>query len=118
MITLRFDDRFLQNRWNSLCADFTHIQGSKKNTVVHRCDGIGKGRSSSWNGRTWFSLCFVSSPTKVMSAECAASTSAEAFFDIMFATSLSEQIQSIVTLSKDSPDENSNHAEFGEQNRL
>ena len=40
------------------------------------------------------------------------------YFDIMFATSLSEQIQSIVTLSKDSPDENSNHAEFGEQNRL
>ena len=53
-----------------------------------------------------------------MSPECATSTSAEGFFDIMFATSLSEQIQSIVTLSKDSPDENSNHAEFGEQNRL
>ena len=79
MITLRFDDCLVQNRWNSLCADFTHIQGSKKNTLVHRCDGIGKGRSGSWNGRTWFSLCFVSSPTKVMSPECATSTSAEVF---------------------------------------
>ena len=101
----------------SLCRLYAHPR-IKKNTLVHRCDGIGKGRSGSWNGRTWFSLCFVSSPTKVMSAECAASTSAEVFFPNMFATSLSEQIQSIVTLSKDSPDENSNHAEFGEQNRL